>query len=148
MHSWTMITVCNGLLRSPTCIRSLTGSKTISTILRGFRARAQSVVTGTAQVGASSHSTHPRVPFRAAVDFKFVIENVDEIKINVKNRLSDADPEKVVQLYAKFSELGRETDALRKERNDNAREMKVRDKYQNSIHLKTRILGGGLFIDL
>ena len=44
---------------------------------------------------------------------------------NATNRLSKADPAKVAELYAQFTELGRETDTLRQERNDTAKAMKV-----------------------
>lgn len=71
-------------------------------------------------------SAYPQVPFRAAIDYKYIIENVEDLKVNAFNRKSNADPEKVAELYAQFVELNRETDALRKQRNDNAKAMKVR----------------------
>lgn len=70
-------------------------------------------------------TSYPQVPFRAAIDFKYVAENVEALKLNAQNRFSDADPEKVAKLYAQFTALGQETDALRKQRNDNAKAMKV-----------------------
>jgi hypothetical protein len=69
---------------------------------------------------------YPQVPFRAAIDFKFIAENVDMLKANAINRNSNADPEKVAELYSQFVAMSRETDALRKQRNDNAKAMKVR----------------------
>lgn len=71
---------------------------------------------------------YPQVPFRAAIDYKYIVENVGMLKENAVNRNSNADPEKVAELYAQFVELNRETDALRKQRNDNAKAMKVRAK--------------------
>lgn len=70
--------------------------------------------------------SYPQVPFRAAIDYKYIVENVEKLKVNAINRKSNADPEKVAELYAQFVELNRETDALRKQRNDNAKAMKVR----------------------
>ena len=71
-------------------------------------------------------ASYPQVPFRAAIDYKYIVENVERLKINSVNRKSNADPEKVAELYAQFAELNRDTDALRKQRNDNAKAMKVR----------------------
>jgi Seryl-tRNA synthetase N-terminal domain len=70
-------------------------------------------------------SAYPQVPFRSAIDYKYIVENVEKLKANAVNRKSNADPEKVAELYAQFLALTGETDALRKQRNDNAKAMKV-----------------------
>lgn len=74
----------------------------------------------------SEISDYPQVPFRAAIDYKYIVENVDKLKVNAANRKSNADPEKVAELYALYRQLHLETDALRMKRNENAKAMKVR----------------------
>ncbi|GFR49458.1 hypothetical protein Agub_g11518 [Astrephomene gubernaculifera] len=64
--------------------------------------------------------------FRAHLDFKFIKENVDMIAINCKNRLSNADPYKVVALYDEFVALKSQADSLRAERNENSNAMKAK----------------------
>jgi len=68
----------------------------------------------------------PRLGYSVAtmLDLKFVKENSEAVKANVKNRFMDVDVDKVLSLYDKRSLLIVETDGLRKERNDNAAAMK------------------------
>ena len=68
----------------------------------------------------------PTASFRAAIDFKAIVENLDAVRENASNRQSSADADKVADLYAQFVQLGRETDTVRQERNENAKAMKVR----------------------
>lgn len=62
---------------------------------------------------------------QAFLDWKSIRNNVEEVKINVKNRNSDADPDKVVRLYDEFREAQNEAERLRSDRNANAKAMKV-----------------------
>lgn len=87
--------------------------------------RCNCVATAPEEPVLTPQTQYPPVPFRAAIDFKSVVENLDQVKINVVNRKSNADPDKVVELYQKFVTMSKETDELRKKRNDNAKAMKV-----------------------
>ena len=60
------------------------------------------------------------------MDLKFVKENSEAVKANIKHRFMKVDVDKVLRLYAKRSVLIGEADALRKNRNDNAERMKGR----------------------
>ena len=51
----------------------------------------------------------------------------------MKDRNSDARPEKVVQLYDEWSHLLLEVERLRAERNANAKSMKVRELHRQSV---------------
>lgn len=76
------------------------------------------------------------------LDLKFVKENSEAVKANVKNRFMDVDVDKVLNLYDKRSLLIVETDGLRKARNDNAAAMKGKldsDTRQNLIDEGKRI---------
>jgi hypothetical protein len=98
-------------------------------VLSGYRhVGAQAVASAETLEGkaaAGGMPAYPQVPFRAAIDYKYIVENVDKLKENAVNRKSTADPQKVAELYAQFLVLTGETDALRKQRNDNAKAMKV-----------------------
>ena len=58
------------------------------------------------------------------LDLKFIRDNVDAVKENVKNRHVSADPDLVVELYDKRNLLLKELEALRASRNSNAELMK------------------------
>jgi hypothetical protein len=73
-----------------------------------------------------------RASFRAHIDFKYIVDSLDEVRLNVQHRMSPADPDLVVELYERCNALGRRTDALRAARNDNANAMKVRNCYDMS----------------
>lgn len=68
------------------------------------------------------------------LDFKFIKENLAEIKENIKNRFMNADPEKVIELYDQRNNLIHEVEDLRKQRNENAGKMK--QKLENDIRQK------------
>ena len=55
---------------------------------------------------------------------KFVKENIEAVKANVKNRFMDVDVDEAVKAYEKKNELITKVELLRKERNDNALKMK------------------------
>lgn len=58
------------------------------------------------------------------LDLKFIKENLDAVKQNIKNRNMDADADEVVRLFDKRSELSTEIQALQQKRNQNAKAMK------------------------
>ena len=65
--------------------------------------------------------------FRAYIDFQALKSNLSCHIQNVRNRNSDASPEKVVHLYEQWTHLLGEVEQLRAERNANAKSMKVRN---------------------
>jgi seryl-tRNA synthetase len=58
------------------------------------------------------------------LDYKFIKDKLDEVKKNIAERYMDADADLVVSLYDEKIGLQRETEELRKKRNDNALAMK------------------------
>lgn len=58
------------------------------------------------------------------LDLKFIRDNVDAVKENVKNRHVSADPDLVVELYDKRNQLLKELESIRASRNANAELMK------------------------
>ena len=118
--------MCSGLLRSPSCASSLAAVRCSAHQLRGPFDRAVRACAAATADRVDSAPQRPTVPFRASIDFKYIVDNVEELQKNAENRFSTAEPQQVAQLYAQFTELGRDTDKLRKERNDNAKAMQVR----------------------
>ncbi|XP_010278856.1 PREDICTED: serine--tRNA ligase, chloroplastic/mitochondrial isoform X2 [Nelumbo nucifera] len=62
--------------------------------------------------------------WRAAIDFKWIRDNKDSVAANIKNRNSNADLELVLELYERLSNLQKEVERLRGERNVVANKMK------------------------
>jgi seryl-tRNA synthetase len=60
------------------------------------------------------------------LDLRFVREHLDEIRLNVKNRRAQADPDLVVRLYDERNALQQRIDAARAARNANAEKMKAK----------------------
>jgi seryl-tRNA synthetase len=58
------------------------------------------------------------------VDLKFIKENLEAVKENIRNRHMEADAELVVRLYDERNALIAQVDALRSQRNENAQRMK------------------------
>lgn len=58
------------------------------------------------------------------LDLKFIRDNVDAVKDNIRNRHVSADPDLVVELYDKRNQLLKELEMLRASRNSNAERMK------------------------
>ena len=58
------------------------------------------------------------------LDLKFIRDNIDAVRENVKNRHVTADPDLVVELYDQRNQLLKELEALRASRNANADRMK------------------------
>ncbi|GHT49369.1 serine--tRNA ligase [Spirochaetia bacterium] len=58
------------------------------------------------------------------LDYNFIVENIDAVKANIKNRFMDASADKVAALSTTRKELSTKLQALQKERNDNAASMK------------------------
>ena len=73
--------------------------------------------------------------FRAYIDFQALKANLPRHIQNVKDRNSDARPEKVVQLYDEWSHLLLEVERLRAERKAKARDMKVRGLHRQYVSL-------------
>ena len=58
------------------------------------------------------------------LDIRFIKENLDAVKDNIKNRNMNADADLAVSLYDEKNALQQELDAFRQKRNENARKMK------------------------
>ena len=58
------------------------------------------------------------------LDIRFIKENLDAVKDNIKNRNMNADAELAVSLYDEKNSLQQELDSLRQKRNENASRMK------------------------
>ncbi|MDR2509512.1 MAG: serine--tRNA ligase [Spirochaetaceae bacterium] len=58
------------------------------------------------------------------LDYRFIVENIDAVKENIKNRAVEADADEVVRLYNKRTSLITEIQGLQRERNANAQAMK------------------------
>ena len=62
---------------------------------------------------------------QAYLDWKAIRDNLEEVKLGVKSRNSEADPDKVCRLYDEFREAQDKVEQLRADRNANASSMKV-----------------------
>jgi len=60
------------------------------------------------------------------LDLKYIKENAEAVKQNIKNRFMSVDVDEVLDLYEKRNSLIAESDALKQKRNENARKMKGR----------------------
>ena len=60
------------------------------------------------------------------LDLRFIRENADAVKANVRNRFMEVDVDRVIELYDRRNMLISETDTLRQQRNENAKKMKGR----------------------
>ena len=58
------------------------------------------------------------------LDLKFIKENIDAVKENIRNRNVQADADKVVELYDARNKALQELEDLRRQRNENAKKMK------------------------
>lgn len=58
------------------------------------------------------------------LDFKYIKDNLDAVRENIKNRNVTATPEKVVELYDQRNGVIQELEDLRRRRNENASKMK------------------------
>jgi len=58
------------------------------------------------------------------LDYRFIKDNLGEVKKNIAERYMDADADLVVSLYDEKNSLQREVEELRKKRNENALSMK------------------------
>lgn len=106
-----------------TAIAPVRASRRIAS-LRRLCPQASAAVTDAPSTSAPAVAHHAPL-FKAALDFKSMKENLDLYVQNTKDRLSSADPAKVVELYDQFVKLKSDADALRAERNENANAMKV-----------------------
>lgn len=62
--------------------------------------------------------------YRAAIDFRFVRDNLELMQRNCEQRAAAADPARVADLYIEYVRLQQETDAVRAARNETAAAMK------------------------
>ncbi|EEF48545.1 L-ascorbate peroxidase, putative [Ricinus communis] len=62
--------------------------------------------------------------WKAAIDFKWTRDNKEEVALNIKNRISNANLELVLELYEKMLAVQKEVERLRGERNAVANKMK------------------------
>ena len=60
------------------------------------------------------------------VDLKFVKENIEQVKENIRNRYMDVDVDRILSLYDERSDLLRSVEDARQQRNENAKKMKGR----------------------
>ena len=70
------------------------------------------------------------------LDYKFIKDNLEAVKENIKNRNMVADADAVVALYDKRTELVTKLQGLQQKRNENAQAMKQKldnDKRQGQI---------------
>ena len=58
------------------------------------------------------------------LDYKFIKDNLEAVKENIKNRNMNADADKVVELYDKRTALVTKQQDLQQQRNENAKSMK------------------------
>lgn len=69
------------------------------------------------------------------LDIKFIKENKEKVKENIKNRFVEADVDLVLELYEKKNKIQMELDSLRKKRNENANKMKQKLSEEERIKL-------------
>ena len=70
------------------------------------------------------------------LDYKFIKDNLEAVKENIKNRNMTADADIVVKLYDERTAMVTELQALQQKRNENAQSMKQKldnDKRQELI---------------
>lgn len=76
------------------------------------------------------------------LDYKFIKDNIDAVKENIKNRNMTADADKVVELYDKRTALVTKQQDLQQQRNENAKAMKQKlddEKRQELIQAGKKI---------
>nr|GEW84987.1 serine--tRNA ligase, chloroplastic/mitochondrial isoform X1 [Tanacetum cinerariifolium]GEX28968.1 serine--tRNA ligase, chloroplastic/mitochondrial isoform X1 [Tanacetum cinerariifolium] len=100
----------NSTRRSPFIIRALSSPATTA------------VVDSSATIGSTESYVKPQ--WKAAIDFKSILENKSAVAENLKNRNSSANLELVIELYEKLLALQKEVEDLRYERNIVANKMK------------------------
>ena len=69
------------------------------------------------------------------LDLRFVRDNVEAVKENIRNRFMKVDVDRVVALYDKRTALVKQIDALRQRRNENAAAMKAKLEPPQREHL-------------
>ncbi|KAK8942361.1 Serine--tRNA ligase [Platanthera zijinensis] len=76
----------------------------------------------------SSHEEKvaPRPFWKAAIDFKWMLDNKEIVSANIRNRNSTANLELVIELYESFCSIQKEVERLRGERNTVSNKMKER----------------------
>ncbi|MDR0527052.1 MAG: serine--tRNA ligase [Spirochaetaceae bacterium] len=76
------------------------------------------------------------------LDYRFIVENVDAVQQNIKNRAMDADPAAVTALYNKRAALITSVQELQHERNENAAAMKAKldDASRQKLILEGKVL--------
>ncbi|MDR3355708.1 MAG: serine--tRNA ligase [Spirochaetaceae bacterium] len=60
------------------------------------------------------------------LDYRFIVDNLDAVKANIKNRYADADADAVARLFRQRTELTTKLQNLQRDRNANSAAMKAR----------------------
>ncbi|MDR2344328.1 MAG: serine--tRNA ligase [Spirochaetaceae bacterium] len=58
------------------------------------------------------------------LDYRFIVDNLDAVKANIKNRFMDADADAVARLFRQRTELSTKLQGLQRDRNNNSAAMK------------------------
>ncbi|KAI7741686.1 hypothetical protein M8C21_007227 [Ambrosia artemisiifolia] len=104
---------------SAICSR-LTPSRTSPFLIKALSSSVQPLVHST----TTSTGSVVKSQWKAAIDFKSIVENKSAVAENLKNRNSSADLELVIELYERLLALQKEVEDLRFERNTVANKMK------------------------
>ena len=96
------------------------------------RARTLAAACGQRSTSQQQHQSTQSQPhtqkgpsFKAALDFRFMKDNLALVETNTRQRLSSADPAAVVALYDQYLALKRDVEAVQQQRNENSAAMKV-----------------------
>eukprot|EP01025_Chloroclados_australasicus_P063562 TRINITY_DN8416_c0_g3_i2.p1 TRINITY_DN8416_c0_g3~~TRINITY_DN8416_c0_g3_i2.p1 ORF type:complete len:402 (-),score=17.90 TRINITY_DN8416_c0_g3_i2:512-1717(-) len=81
--------------------------------------------------------------FQASIDFKFIRDNLDIVKLNCHNRNSGADPQKVVDLYENFLKMQSRAEIIRTARKENAKAMKGKMSKEMSQEQRQALVAKG-----
>ncbi|KAI3725593.1 hypothetical protein L1987_65384 [Smallanthus sonchifolius] len=123
MHLWSPSVICSRLtlFKTPTVTLSRTSAHRFPFLIRALSSPAAAVV-DSASIASVDHGVKPQ--WKAAIDFKSILENKSAVAENLKNRNSSANLELVIELYERLLELQKEVEDLRYERNTVASKMK------------------------
>ncbi|GMH31382.1 hypothetical protein Nepgr_033225 [Nepenthes gracilis] len=114
------------LSKSPTLHRlSLQRYHPLPLLARPLSLPSLSTLQSTPTAAVASTSDKVGKPqWKAAIDFKWIRDNREDVAANIKNRNSNANLELVLELYEKMLSVQREVEQLRGERNVVANQMK------------------------
>ncbi|KAK9069528.1 hypothetical protein SSX86_011432 [Deinandra increscens subsp. villosa] len=108
------------------CRRRLTISRTLAHrspfLIRALSSAAAQPLVDSTTTSSLDHGVKPQ--WKAAIDFKSILENKSAVAENLKNRNSSANLDLVIELYERLLQLQKEVEDLRYERNTVANKMK------------------------